>query len=111
MESTQYVDLFTYWALAVHGAKLFFPKTIPSTIPLALFVAIAGEGVNVWVKQRVNRTKDLLTHWVPLLFVAYTQQNECCFQTKDLYLLLFLMLAYFVYHGQDAHTVWAIYEK
>jgi hypothetical protein len=103
------VQRFTYWALIVHLMKFLYPQKIPNTLPLAMFVAIVGEGINLFLKDKVNRTKDTVTHLLPLILVSYKYRKECC-KKDSVYLVIGLVGVYFVYNGCNVTNIKALYE-
>lgn len=86
-----------------------YPNRIPNTLPLAMFVAIVGEGINLFLKNNVNRTKDALTHLIPLMLVSYKYRMECC-RMDSVYLVIGMVGLYFVYNGCNISYIKAIYE-
>jgi len=86
-----------------------YPNRIPNTLPLAMFVAIVGEGINLFLKNNVNRTKDTLTHLLPLMFVSYKYRKECC-RINSVYLVIGLVSLYFVYNGCNISYIKSMYE-
>ena len=98
---------FTYWALAAHVAKLMAPSLVPNTYVTALFVAIAGEAINFCVKVSVNRRKDFVTHWIPLLLVWHMYGSDI--RREDVLLLSGLLVAYMGFHKFRFGAIYKLY--
>lgn len=98
---------FTYWALAAHAAKLVAPARVPNTFAIALFVACAGEAINLFVKTSVNRERDFLTHWVPLVIVWRLYGADI--RGEDVELLLGLLIAYLAFYRFRFGAIYKLY--
>lgn len=100
--------LYTYWAVVLHVAHMVLPPSaFPSTFPIALTVALGGEFLNLFVKKYPDRMNDLITHWLPLGIVWYTQCPDI--SPRSLALLMVSVVAYFLFHGASVRRIHALY--
>lgn len=101
------LKLYTYWAAVLHVARTVAPTSFPSTFPIALTVALGGEFLNLFVKKYPDRANDLITHWLPLGIVWYTQGPDV--SSMSLALLLVSVVAYFLFHRASVQRIYALY--
>lgn len=104
------LKLYTYWAVVLHVVRTPFgpaSAVFPSTFPIALLVALGGEFLNLFVKKYPDRRNDLITHWLPLGIVWYTQGPDV--SSDSLSLLLVSVVAYFLFHGASVQRIYALY--
>lgn len=102
------LKLYTYWSYVFHIARAFVP-TMPSTFPIAAFVAIAGEFLNLFVKRYPDRLNDLFTHWLPVAIVWCAQ--GAVVSRESVGFLVTTLLVYFVFHGCSAARIHRLYEN
>ena len=102
------LKLYTYWSYVFHIARAIVP-IMPSTFPVAAFVAIVGEFMNLFVKRYPDRMNDVFTHWLPLAIVWCSQ--GAVVSRESVGLLLATLLAYFVFHGCSATRIHSLYQN
>lgn len=104
------LKLYTYWAVVLHFVRTPFgaaSSVFPSTFPIALLVALGGEFLNLFVKKYPDRRNDLVTHWLPLGVVWYTQGPDV--SSEGITLLLVSVIAYYLFHGASVARIHALY--